>query len=158
MPVTSAICEPRAGATLPAVARSVTVAGFAWAGGGRAITRVDVSADGGRSWTTADLEERPPDASPSLSRSWGWTLWRAEVPLPLPSVASGDAGAVPAGPATATLVCKAVDSAYNVQPETTAGIWNYRGVVNNAWMTVDVVVPPPAPVDASAAAAAPPLA
>lgn len=129
--MTSAICEPRAGATLPAGARNVTVAGFAWSGGGRAVTRVDVSADGGRTWTTADLEARPPDASPSLTRSWGWTLWRAEVPLP------------PGATAGAGLVCKAVDSAYNVQPEEPAGIWNYRGVVNNAWHRVDVRIAQP---------------
>ena len=126
MPVTSAICEPRPGVVLPPGSNSVTVSGFAWSGGGRAVTRVDVSADSGATWTTAELTVRPADDSPSLSRSWGWTLWRAEVPLP------------PGSADTVELKCKAVDSAYNCQPESPAGIWNYRGLVNSAWHTVSV--------------------
>lgn len=34
----------------------VTVKGYAAAGGGRAVVRVDVSADGGETWTTAELK------------------------------------------------------------------------------------------------------
>lgn len=98
--------------------------GFAWSGGGRGITRVDVSADGGRTWTVADIVEQAPDDTPSMSRSWGWTLWRADVPLP------ADAGA------SVELVCKALDAGCNTQPENAAAIWNYRGVVNNAWHRV----------------------
>ena len=106
MPVTSAICEPRPDAVLPRGASSVSATGFAWSGGGRAISRVDVSADGGRTWTTAKLTAQPHDSSPSRTRSWGWTLWSAEVPLPPAAAVSG--GRV-------ELLCKAVDAAYNVQ-------------------------------------------
>ena len=38
------------------------------------------------------------------------------------------------------LVCKAVDGAYNTQPESPAPIWNLRGVLNNAWHSVQVSV------------------
>lgn len=44
----------------------VTVKGYALAGGGRAVVRVDVSADGGETWTSADLK---PTSQP-LNR-WG---------------------------------------------------------------------------------------
>ena len=55
-PVTSVILRPAAGA-LPAEAgaTSLEVSGIAYSGGGRAIIRVDVSADGGRTWTAAEL-------------------------------------------------------------------------------------------------------
>ena len=36
---------------------SVEVRGWAWSGGGRGIARVDVSADGGKTWHTAELGE-----------------------------------------------------------------------------------------------------
>jgi sulfite oxidase len=34
------------------------------------------------------------------------------------------------------LICRAVDANYNTQPESPAGIWNLRGVLNNAWHEV----------------------
>lgn len=72
-PIQSAICEPRENAkiTLDAAGR-VKVRGYAWSGGGRKIVRVDVSADGGKNWTTASLTQ---EEASSLYRSWAWTLW-----------------------------------------------------------------------------------
>lgn len=35
-------------------------------------------------------------------------------------------------------MCKAVDSACNGQPDSALGIWNLRGLVNNAWHRVKV--------------------
>ncbi len=61
-------------------------------------------------------------------RAWAWTLWRATVPL-----RGGHEGPL-------RLVCKAVDGAYNTQPESAAPIWNLRGVLNNAWHSVQVDV------------------
>lgn len=49
----------------------VEVKGYAWSGGGRKIVRVDVSADDGETWHTANLVQ---DASP-LYKCWAWTLW-----------------------------------------------------------------------------------
>lgn len=47
---------------------------------------------------------------------------------------------IPAGgPAERTLVCKATDASHNVQPDSVAGIWNLRGLGNNAWHKVMVV-------------------
>ena len=38
------------------------------------------------------------------------------------------------------IVCKAVDSSHNVQPEKVDGIWNVRGLLNNSWHRVKVDV------------------
>ena len=41
-----------------------------------------------------------------------------------------------------TLVCKAVDSSYNNQPESNAPIWNLRGCLTNAWHKVPIKIEP----------------
>lgn len=51
----SAIVEPKPGSVLEGPLDEVEVRGFAYSGGGRGIIRVDVSPDGGKTWTTASL-------------------------------------------------------------------------------------------------------
>ena len=126
LPVVSAICDPAEGSELEPGADEVTLRGYAWSGGGRAIIRVDVSADGGKTWHNAEIQ--PNGQSPY--RAYAWSLWEATVPIP-----EGTKGKV-------ELVCKAVDISYNVQPDSVDGIWNLRGVLNNAWHRVNVHVPP----------------
>lgn len=123
-PVTSMIISPKEGALEEF--DEVTVRGIAWSGGGRGIIRVDVSADGGKNWTTAELQE---GADQHPTRAWAWTFWEAEVPMPEGSKA-GD---------KIELCCKATDSAYNTQPEDPAHIWNLRGLNNNSWSKVHVL-------------------
>ena len=125
LPVVSAICDPAEGSELEPGADEVTLRGYAWSGGGRAIIRVDVSADGGKTWHNAEIQ--PNGQSPF--RAYAWSLWEATVPIP-----EGTKGKV-------ELVCKAVDISYNVQPDSVEGIWNLRGVLNNAWHRVNVHVP-----------------
>ncbi|EFN57284.1 hypothetical protein CHLNCDRAFT_30609 [Chlorella variabilis] len=122
MPVTSHICEPLSGAAIDD--DEVTVKGYAWSGGGQGIIRVDVSADGGATWHTAELNKVPQ----KRGRGWAWALWEATVPLP-----KGAKGAV-------QLVAKATDESYNTQPEQAAPIWNLRGVNCNSWHRVSVNV------------------
>ncbi|KAG8431620.1 hypothetical protein GDO86_017880, partial [Hymenochirus boettgeri] len=124
LPVQSAITQPHPGETvLPNIDGELTVKGYAWSGGGREIVRVDVSVDGGKTWRVAELiGEKQKDG-----RAWAWKLWQLNVPLP------------PKG-SDFTIICKAVDSSYNVQPDTVAPIWNLRGVLNNAWHRVQVTV------------------
>ena len=55
------------------------LAGYAVSGGGNRIVRVDVTADGGRTWQQADLRKQDSAAEP---RHYGWTLWEAEVKVP----------------------------------------------------------------------------
>jgi len=107
----SAICEPLDGAELPS--GPVRVRGYAVAGGQRTIERVDVSADNGASWTVATLAG---EAAPGV-----WRLWEASLELP-------------AGPHE--LICRAWDSAAMTQPEDPAHVWNFLGLMNNAWHRV----------------------
>nr|XP_015199561.1 PREDICTED: sulfite oxidase, mitochondrial [Lepisosteus oculatus] len=129
LPVQSAITVPQEGVVLGAGQGTVTVQGYAWSGGGREVVRVDVSLDGGRTWNVARLQhgEEGGAAPAPPNRSWAWTLWELRAPLP-------------PGARELEIVCKAVDSSYNVQPDTVAPIWNLRGVLSNAWHRVRVRV------------------
>jgi sulfite oxidase len=114
--VNSVITSPAEGASLPVGRPTGTIAvrGFAYAGE-REVARVDVSADGGRTWTVAQLD--------SQSSRWAWRLWQAELDLP-------------AGPHE--IVCRAWDTAAQTQPDHPAQVWNFKGYMNNAWHRVRV--------------------
>ena len=105
--LTSAICRLE-----KAPGETVVAEGYALAGGMRTIERVDVSLDGGTSWTLATLEGRAEPGS--------WRLWRAEL-----DASNGGRGR--------DVVVRAWDSAANTQPEAVATVWNPRGYMNNAW-------------------------
>ena len=107
--------------------------GFAWSGGGRNIVRVDVSADGGKTWHTATLKE---GADQPYMKAWAWTLWTAQIPVPPASERAEDG--------SFEIVCKAVDASYNQQPERIDAVWNLRGILNNAWHRVKMRVEPEA--------------
>jgi sulfite oxidase len=36
------------------------------------------------------------------------------------------------------LCCRAVDTSYNVQPESVGPMWNVRGILNNVWHRIHV--------------------
>ena len=115
MPLNAAICSPRDGAVVGA--GSCTVEGYAVALG-RAVSRVEVSTNGGTDWTQAELIAKP-DAP------WSWTQWRATVELP-----SG----------RHVLVVRAVDRAGQIQPERPETIWNFAGYLSTAWHSITVTV------------------
>ncbi len=93
---------------------TVTLRGRAWAGRLQ-VTKVEVSADGGMSWTDAELEQ---PVSPFAWR--GWHLdWDAR-------------------PGRYTLCVRATDSQGNVQP--VAQPWNLQGMGNNMVQRVHVIV------------------
>jgi sulfite oxidase len=99
--------------------------GWAWAGGGRNIVRVDVTGDGGKNWATAKLKE---GKQQRFGRAWAWVFWECDVP------------AVVAEDGTVHLASKAVDVAFNSQPESSDHGWNVRGLGNNAWYKQTVKV------------------
>jgi sulfite oxidase len=105
------ILRPDDGARVPSGPTEVT--GYALAGGDRTVARVDVSADGGRSWTQASLDDGD---SP-----WTWRHWRTTLDLP--------AGEV-------ELTARAWDSAGAVQPESPAHLWNPKGYANTSWARI----------------------
>ena len=117
MPVTSMVTTPSTTQRLEPGKN--TLKGFAYSGGGRGIVRVDVSIDAGKTWHTAELTEGKDQA---LSRAWAWTFWECDVDIPETAVDS-----------SIEVICKAVDASYNVQPDSVDGIWNLRGINNNAW-------------------------
>lgn len=125
LPVISAICEPLDMTELDRDVEELTLRGYAWSGGGRAIIRVDVSIDGGKTWQEAELTPN----RQTQYRAWAWTLWEATVEIPKDSYNEVE------------LISKAVDISYNVQPDTVEGIWNLRGVLNNAWHRIVVFIP-----------------
>jgi sulfite oxidase len=103
----SDVLSPVDGETVPA--GPVEVRGYAFAGGERYVARVDVSLDGGASWSQAELLE---DLGP-----WAWRHWRIRVDL---------------APGEHEILVRAWDSSAATQPEDEAGLWNPKGYVNNA--------------------------
>ncbi|KAJ8667375.1 hypothetical protein QAD02_009037 [Eretmocerus hayati] len=124
MPVTSAICYPLKDDQVPVQKNgTITVGGYAWSGGGKKIIRVDVTADHGKSWHVAELTAQDPNAK--VGRHYAWTLWNLDLPV------DKSAGQV-------EIWAKAVDSSYNVQPESFENIWNLRGFLCNAYHRVKI--------------------
>jgi sulfite oxidase len=113
MPLTSAICDPTAGAILKA--GRVMLRGYAVTSA-RDVMRVDVSADGGSNWRQAELEHDP--AAP-----WSWTLWQATLDLPR----GGH-----------ELIVRAWDSAGQTQPVRPEEVWNCKGYLSAAWHRIRV--------------------
>jgi sulfite oxidase len=114
-PVNAVICTPREGQRVQTGYLSAT--GYAFAGGDRQIARVEMSADGGIHWETAQLVGE--------MHSWTWRFWEARLRLP---------------PGRRQLIVRAEDSAGAGQPPEPASVWNFKGYVNNAWhrVTIDV--------------------
>ncbi|XP_074028869.1 sulfite oxidase isoform X7 [Leptinotarsa decemlineata] len=103
-------------------ARSVKWLSYAYSGGGQKIVRVDVTADGGKSWHVADLGHQDTALPP---QHWAWTIWSVSIPV------KKDQKKV-------EIWVKAVDSSYNTQAESFENIYNFRGVLNNAYNRVTV--------------------
>lgn len=98
----------------------VKASGWAWAGGGRKVVRVDVTGNDGASWSNGDITL---GSNQPHGRAWAWVFW--ECPA-VPAVVCEDGTSV-------ELSCKAVDSSFNSQPGSSDGIWNVRGLANNSW-------------------------
>ncbi len=111
----SAICEPGAGQVVSA--GKLTLRGYALPPGmpGVGVRRVEVSADGGGTWTPASLQGK--DAP------FCWKLWSAELD-------------VTSGPRT--LVVRATDTEGVTQPERAP--WNFKGYLYNGWHRVPITV------------------
>ena len=95
-------------------AGEVPLEGRAWSGLAP-VEAVEVSTDGGETWSRAELE---PEGEPWAWRGWSYR-WRAE-------------------PGEHVLCCRARDAAGNEQPREPA--WNLGGYANNAVQAVRVTV------------------
>ncbi|XP_015602950.1 probable sulfite oxidase, mitochondrial isoform X2 [Cephus cinctus] len=123
LPVISAICSPEPMDKVPVKDNKISVKGYAWSGGGKKIIRIDVTADEGNTWHTANIVAQ--DSAAKEGRHWGWTIWNIELPVE-PKVKHAE------------IWVKAVDSSYNVQPESFKNIWNLRGFLCNAYHRLEV--------------------
>ena len=128
------------------------MSGYAWAGGGRRILRVDLTGDGGKTWTQAHtlrsvlfLRRFPPKKA---------KLNPGKIAQDLHDTGAGRSGREKSVLEKATrfldrfaifshifnhqVWSKAVDSEFNVQPESFKNIWNLRGLISNAYSRANV--------------------
>ncbi|MFB9676288.1 sulfite oxidase [Streptosporangium vulgare] len=95
------------------------ITGYAYAGDGRTVARVDVSLDGGDSWIQADLGEQ---AGP-----WAWRHWHTTAEL---------------GEGETVIAARAWDSCGATQPDSARDVWNPKGYANTSWSRVRVTCAP----------------
>lgn len=94
---------------------STVVEGVAWGGGdGSGVSKVMVSADGGKCWTEACLRRETSGRNENSSRRWEWVHWHCEINQPVDS----------------TFMCKATNNSGEEQPEKP---WNPKGYQYNGW-------------------------
>lgn len=138
-PVTSFVCNPPQNSVIGMKgATDFTFKGVAWSGGGRAIERVDVSVDGGDSWTASELYK---PIKQNYNHHWAWTQFSKTVALPdevKEKLRRGEKVEM-------DITSKALDSAFNVQPSVMAPYWNARGIAINHWYHVKVTLDPNLP-------------
>jgi sulfite oxidase len=113
LPLNCDILAPTEDDRIPA--GSLTIRGYAMAGDGHDVARVDVSVDQGRSWRQATLE-------PARSR-WAWRFWSLTVDVV---------------PGALTVMARAWDDTGATQPESAATLWNPRGYANNSWAQIEL--------------------
>ncbi|KAL4308129.1 hypothetical protein GQ457_01G027850 [Hibiscus cannabinus] len=96
-----------------------TLRGYAYSGGGRKVTRVEITMDGGESWYLCTLDH--PERANKYGRYWCWCFWSLEVEV-LDLLGAKE------------IAVRAWDQSFNTQPEKL--IWNLMGMMNNCWFRV----------------------
>jgi len=112
-PLNSVICSPEPNTKV--APGKVAVSGYAYPSGqpGTTIAKVEVSADEGRSWTTAKMT--------SPVREYCWVLWKADVKV---------------SSSASELTVRATDSRGDTQPADAT--WNLKGYMFNGWYHIPV--------------------
>lgn len=124
--INAAISQPDHNETL-SIAKNIDktyeLAGYSYTGGGRAVSRVEVSLDGGVNWDLAaiDRKEKPTDHG----MYWCWIWWAIEIKV------SDLVGCK-------EIWCRAWDEASNPMPNNPT--WNLMGMGNNHTFRVKVHV------------------
>ncbi|PIA38264.1 hypothetical protein AQUCO_02800143v1 [Aquilegia coerulea] len=101
------------------VQRPYTIKGYAYSGGGKKVTRVEVTLDNGESWLlcTLDHKEKPS----RYGKYWCWCFWSLEVEV-LDLIGAKE------------IAVRAWDQTLNTQPDKL--IWNVMGMMNNCWFRI----------------------
>jgi hypothetical protein len=138
-PVTSMICNPPQNTVLTGTPDFIEVKGIAHSFGGSGLNRVDVSIDGGQTWTASDMY-KPDDLlkKERFLKMWSWNLFSKKVPL----TAEHKEVLAKGNRLKLELVSKAVDTHFNVQPEWPDSYYNARGIVINHMYRVPLIVDP----------------
>nr|XP_027195241.1 probable sulfite oxidase, mitochondrial isoform X2 [Dermatophagoides pteronyssinus] len=137
MPIQSAICLPKPDEQVKIVWKEfdgrmqpvIEASGYAWSGGGRSVIRVDLSIDNGHTWHVANLEQETP--TKGSTHTYSWTLWQIDLPLKNEQLFQGN---------QIQIICRAFDSSHNTQPSKSEEIWNFRGLLNNSWHRVNIII------------------
>eukprot|EP01135_Chromosphaera_perkinsii_P002792 Nk52_evm1s227 gene=Nk52_evmTU1s227 len=106
--------------------RFFTISGYAYSGGGRKVTRVELTFNNGKSWHLCELDHGEGMQSRTALRRgkfWGWCLWKLLVPFDILLGSS-------------EIAVRAVDASMNMQPSDIT--WNVLGMMSNAWFRVKV--------------------
>jgi len=111
----SVITTPQEGETV--AAGPTRIQGYAITGEGTPVGRVELSIDGGKTWTTTNIVER---ADP-----YAWCFWEATLAL---------------SPGDRQMIVRGWDASGQTQPEDVRQLWNFKGYMNNAWHRVKVHV------------------
>lgn len=114
-PLQAVVCVPATGATLPA--GPAIVQGYATAPGHRKVGVVELSADGGATWQTATLIDRPAPGA--------WSRWQVTLML---------------GAGDHELIARAWDSEGGTGAVHVHDRWNPKGYMNDAWHHIGVRV------------------
>ncbi|GAA0158561.1 reductase [Lithospermum erythrorhizon] len=99
--------------------RPYTLRGYAYSGGGKKVTRVEVTMDGGETWQVGALDHQ--EKPNKYGRYWCWCFWSLEVEV-LDLLSAKE------------IAVRAWDETLNTQPEKL--IWNLMGMMNNCWFRV----------------------
>ncbi|TMW86508.1 hypothetical protein EJD97_021288 [Solanum chilense] len=103
--------------------RPYTLRGYAYSGGGKKVTRVEVTLDGGETWSVCTLDH--PEKATKYGKYWCWCFWSLEVEV-LDLLSAKE------------IAVRAIDETLNTQPEKL--IWNVMGMMNNCWFRVKMNV------------------
>ena len=103
------------------IGKTYQVAGYAYTGGGRMITRVEVSTDGGVHWNLAKLNRK--EEATDHGKYWCWLWWGYELRV------SDLVGAK-------EIWCRAWDESNMCQP--TEPTWNLMGMGNNQCFRIKI--------------------
>ncbi|KAF4469412.1 nitrate reductase [Fusarium albosuccineum] len=136
--VNSAICYPAHNETVPFLdaPASYKVRGYAYGGGGRRITRVEVTLDKGKTWTLSNIRYFEDDYrnAPEGDTLYGgrmdmwwretcfcWCFW--ELDIPIDDLREAD-----------DIMIRAMDESMMVQPRDM--YWSVLGMMNNPWFRI----------------------
>jgi len=103
------------------ISKEYSVTGYAYTGGGRKITRVEVSIDGGESWELAEIHRKEKESDYGMN--WCWISWTYDLKVANLLVAKD-------------IWCRAWDESNNTQP--TEPTWNLMGMGNNQVFRIKV--------------------